>query len=472
MRKTKIVATVGLSTDSEKMLKKLIVKGVNVFRLNFSHATHEYHKNTIEKIRKVSQELGCEVAILQDISGPKIRICELNLAMELRNGDVVTLSKDTIDEKNNTITISYPEILDSLKVGEYVYFADGTIRTKVIKKNKKTVECEVVVPGVLTSKKGVNFPNSKLKIDTITPKDKKDLVFGAKNGVDIVALSFVAKKKDILTAREILEKEGTNPLIFPKIEKPEAMENLESILKESDGVMVARGDLGVELGLEKVASAQKYIIDMANKMSKPSIVATQMLTSMINSPYPTRAEVSDISNAVLDGADAVMLSDETTVGNFPTEAIGVLVDTIKEIEKIYPYYNDTNNVKKEESIAAAVTTIAKTMKPHALISFTRTGKNIIQLSRFRPAEPIIASSYDVATIRKLQIVWGVNSFYQVSLHTDEKELLKEFLTKGIRDKTISVKKKYVLTLGYPLDVKYPTNQIKLLDTNTMEFLLS
>jgi pyruvate kinase len=416
MRKTKIVATVGPATDSEKMLKKLIVKGVNVFRLNFSHATYEYHKNTIEKIRKVSKAIGKEVAILQDISGPKIRICELKNAMELKNGDTLTLSKDTIDEKNNTITISYPEILDSLKVGEYVYFADGTIRTKVTKKNKKTVECEVVVAGILTSKKGINFPNSKLKIDTITPKDKKDLRFGAKNGVDIVALSFVAHKKDILIARDILEQEGADPLIFPKIEKPEAMENLESILEHSDGVMVARGDLGVELGLDKVASAQKFIIDMANKMSKPSIVATQMLTSMINSPYPTRAEVSDISNAVLDGADAVMLSDETTVGNYPLEAIGVLVDTTKEIEKIYPYYGDTNDVKKSESIAAAVTTIAKTLKPHALISFSRTGKSVIQLSRFRPAEPIIASSYDIGTIRKLQIVWGVNAFYQVSAY--------------------------------------------------------
>lgn len=471
MRKTKIVATIGPSTDKKAMIKKLIQNGVNVFRLNFSHATHFYHKNTIEKIRKASKELGIEVAILQDISGPKIRICELSKPMELKTGEILTISKSIIDEEHKTITISYPEILDSLKVGEYVYFSDGTIRTKVIKKTKSFVQCEVVVGQILQSKKGINFPNSKLKIANLTQKDKDDLVFGAKHGVDIVALSFVSRKKDIQIAREILKENNSNPMIFSKIEKPEAMENLDSIIKESDGIMVARGDLGVELGLSNVPSAQKLIIKKANDMAKPTITATQMLTSMIHSPYPTRAEISDIANAVLDGSDAVMLSDETTIGEYPVEAIKVLNSSIKEAEKIYPYYKDTNEVKKDESIAAAVTTISKTIKPNAIICFTRTGKSVTQISKFRPEQKIVVNSYDIKTLRKLQVVWGVNAYYLTPQQINEKSLLKAFLTKAIENKAVALNKKYVVTIGYPLDVKYSTNQIKLLDKNAMEYIL-
>ncbi len=471
MRKTKIVATLGPSTDDLKTIAKLIKKGVNVFRLNFSHATHSYHKSLIEKIRSASSKVGIEVAILQDISGPKIRICELKKPISLQVGDILTLSKKVVDEKLKTITISYPKIIDSLKVGNLVYFSDGTIRAKVVKKTKNFAQCEILVAQTLHSKKGINFPKTKLNINTITEKDIKDIEFGAKNGVDIVALSFVSSKKDIQTARKIIEPFETNPFIIAKIEKPEAIENIDSILEESDGVMVARGDLGVELGVQKVPAIQKMIIEKANSLRKPVIVATQMLTSMINSPYPTRAEISDIANAVLDGSDAVMLSDETTVGNYSIEAIKVLDETIKEAEKVYEYHKDIE-VSKDESIAAAISTIAQTLNPNAIITFSRSGRSAMSIAKFRPKQMIIVSSYDLQTLRKLQVVWGVNAKYISDIYENEEELIGEFLTEALKDNLISLKKKYVIAIGYPLDVKYATNEIKLLEKHTMQHILN
>jgi pyruvate kinase len=472
MRKTKIVATLGPATDKYETIIDLIKTGVNVFRLNFSHATHEYHKETIDKIRKASKEIKKEVAILQDISGPKIRISILKKPIELQVGDILTLSKDTIDEDNKTVTLSYPSIIDNLNIGEYVFFADGIIRAKVISKDENSAQCEITVAQTLQSRKGANFPDSKLNIETITPKDVEDIKFGAQNGVDIVALSFVSSSEDIKTARKIMEPYDTNPLIFPKIEKPEAIENLDSILEEADGAMVARGDLGVELGVERVPAIQKEIIKKANELSKPTITATQMLTSMINSPYPTRAEVSDIANAVLDGSDAVMLSDETTVGKYPIEAIEVLHNTIIESEKVYDFYKDTSDVTPQECVAAAISTISKSIQPDALISFTRSGKSAMILSKFRPNKKIYASSYDIQTLRKLQVVWGVEPIHLSSKNfKDSKALIADFLADTLQSGITSLDKKYVLGKSYPLQVEYSTNEIKILDRASMEHIL-
>lgn len=471
MRKTKIVATLGPATEKYETILELIKTGVNVFRLNFSHATHDYHKGMIDKIRKASKELENEVAILQDISGPKIRICHLSNPIELEVGDILTLSKDTIDEENKIVTLSYPSIIDNIQIGEYVFFSDGTIRAKVIQKDENNAKCEITVAQTLQSKKGANFPNSKLNIDTITQKDIEDIKFGAQNGVDIVALSFVSSAQDIKTAREIMAPYNTNPLIFPKIEKPEAIENLDSILEEADGAMVARGDLGVELGVQKLPAAQKKIIEKANKLGKPTITATQMLTSMIDSPYPTRAEVSDIANAVLDGSDAVMLSDETTVGKYPIEAIQVLHDTILEAEEIYDYYKDTSNVSPEESVAAAISTISKSIQPDALITFTRSGRSAMTISKFRPNKKIYVSSYDIQTLRKLQVVWGVAPVHLSKTHNNSKELIACFLDDTLKAGITSLDKKYVLGKSYPLQVEYSTNEIKILDRASMEYVL-
>ncbi len=471
MRKTKIVVTLGPATDSLKMIEKLIKKGVNVFRLNFSHATHEYHQEVAKRIRKASQNVNKEVAILQDIAGPKIRISHLKKPIELKIGDILTLTKDKIDEDKKIVSLSYPIIIDSLKVGEPVYFSDGTIRAKVVEKNADEVKCEIIVAQTLQSKKGMNLPKSKLAIKSITQKDKEDLAFGAKIGVDIVALSFVSNKEDIQDAKDILEQHNSNPLIFAKIEKKEAIENIKSILKAADGIMVARGDLGVELGLKKVPLIQKKIIAQALKMGKPTITATQMLTSMINSHYPTRAEISDVANAVLDGSDAVMLSDETTIGKYPLSAVEVLNETIIETEKAYPYYQDTDHVSSDDSIAAAVTTLAKNIKPDALIAFTRAGRSAMSMAKFRPRAKILVSSYDLRTLRKLQVVWGIEGIYLSHKLNDADELIKSFLTWALKKKHISKNKKYVLTIGSPINVKHSTNDIRILENESMEYIL-
>jgi pyruvate kinase len=310
MKKVKIVATLGPSSIDK--VESMIKAGVDIFRLNFSHADHKTHKNSIKLIRETAKKLNSKTAILQDISGPKIRIGEINGFLELKRGDKIRLVK-SMPESVYDLTISYPEIIDQVNVGEYVFFADGSIRTKVIEKDSNSLTLEVKNEGVLSSRKGVNFPNSNLKISAITKKDEKDLIFGAKNGVDIVAISFVNSKKDILKAKTILKEHGATPWVIAKIETKQAVENLDEILEVADGVMVARGDLGIEVGIEKVPVIQKKIIRRANKLKKPVITATQMLLSMVNSPFPTRAEVSDVANAVMDGTDAVMLSDETTV---------------------------------------------------------------------------------------------------------------------------------------------------------------
>lgn len=471
MRKTKIVITVGPSTDNLQTLKKLIRRGVNVFRLNFSHATHEYHKSIIDKIREASKQTQKEVAILQDISGPKIRISYLKEPIVLKVGDILTLCKYETSEQNKIVALSYPQIIDSLKKGEMIYFADGTIRAKIVEKADDFVKCEIIVAQTLHSKKGVNFPKSKLKIDAITHKDEKDLEFGAKNGVDIVALSFVSDANDIIKAKSILNKFGANPFIFAKIEKQEAIKNLNSILLQADGVMVARGDLGVELGVEKVPRLQKEIIYQANLLSKPTITATQMLTSMINSPYPTRAEISDIANAVLDGSDAVMLSDETTIGSYAIEAVEVLNDAIREAEKIYPYFKETSHISRDDSIAKAAVTLAKAIKPDAIICFSRSGKSALSISKFRPKERILVSSYDINTLRKLQVVWGIDSIFLSSKSNDTNKLLKDFFETAIKNKHISIEKQYVLTIGSPLDVKHSANDIKLIEKETMQYIL-
>lgn len=471
MRKTKIVVTLGPSTDDLKTIQKLIKKGVNVFRLNFSHANYDYHKSVIDKIRQASKAVSKEVAILQDIAGPKIRISHLNKPIELKNGDILTLSKEKTNEEKKTVTVSYSNIIDGLNIGDPVYFSDGTIRAKVIEKNDLEAKCEIIVAGTLQSKKGMNLPKSNLNISAITQKDKEDLEFGAKNGVDIVALSFVGSCEDIKQAKQILENFDSKAMIFAKIEKQEAIKNIKSIIKEADGIMVARGDLGVELGLKKVPMIQKKIITKALKYGKPTITATQMLTSMINSAYPTRAEISDIANAVLDGSDAVMLSDETTIGKYPLKAVEVLNETILETEKCYPYHFNPYNVSKEDSIAAAVTTLSQNIKPDALITFSASGRSVISISKFRPKERIIVSSFNIETIRKLQVVWGVDALFLTPKIDDVENLIKTFLNMALEYKNISKKKKYVLTVGYHLNAKDSTSQIRVLDKQAIEYIL-
>ncbi len=459
MKKAKIVATLGPSSIDK--IEEMIKEGVDVFRLNFSHADHKTHKASIKKIREIAKKLNSKTAILQDISGPKIRIGEIDGVLELKRGDKIRLVKKNPQSKYD-LTLSYPEIIDHVNVGEYVFFADGSIRTKVIEKTPDYLVLEVKNSGVLSSRKGVNFPHSNLKISAITQKDKKDLAFGAKNGVDIVAISFVNNKNDILLAKKILNENNANPWVVAKIETKKAVDNLDEILEVSDGVMVARGDLGIEVGIEKVPVIQKKIIRRANKLKKPVITATQMLLSMVNSPFPTRAEVSDVANAVMDGSDAVMLSDETTVGKYPLKAVETLKKVIIETQSIYPYYKKYE-IDDSDAIAASVADLCKGIEPKAIVSFTSSGTTVRSIAKYRPKPPIIAVTHSRETSRKLKVVWGVEEIIELPKIKNPEKLIEKFKEIAKIEKLLNQGDKVIVTMGSIIGEEGTTNMIRIVE---------
>jgi len=470
MRRTKIVVTLGPVTANEKMVTKLIDRGVNVFRLNFSHGDHEVHKESIELIRSVSEKLGKEVAILQDISGPKIRIGEIDGVLELKKGDTLILSKEESEDRY-TLNLSYIDIIDMVNVGEEVFFADGTLQSVVIDKDENSLTLKLLNDGELTSRKGVNFPKTKLNISAITKKDEADIEFGAKNGVDIVALSFVQNKKDILKAKQIMAKYNFNPFIVSKIETGEAITNLKEILEVSNGAMVARGDLGAEFGVTKLPRIQKHIIQTANEMTKPVITATQMLTSMKYNPYPTRAEVSDIANAVYDGTDAVMLSDETTVGKFPVQAVEVLHDTIKDVEKDYPYFKNFIPNGESDAVSKSTVELAKNLDKEAIVPFTTSGASALTLSKYRPKQSIYVVSHSIETHRKLNLVWGVRPLFIMKPVKNPTKLLYNFVKKILNENRVSLDKRFIVTMGSNTGKKGSTNLIRILNKDGMQSVL-
>lgn len=471
MRKTKIVVTLGPATVNQKSVESLILHGVNVFRLNFSHGNHEIHKESIKLIRDASKKLRKEVAILQDISGPKVRIGEIDGVLKLNKGDLLKLCKTTESNDPYSLTLSYQEIIDMVNIGEEVFFADGTLQTMVIDKDSNSLTLKLLNSGELTSHKGVNFPKTKLNISAITKKDEKDLAFGANNDIDIVALSFVQNAKDIKKAKAIMARHNFEPFIVAKIETAEAIENLKEILQESDGVMVARGDLGAEFGVTKLPRIQKHIIEIANQMTKPVITATQMLTSMKENPFPTRAEVSDIANAVYDGTDAVMLSDETTIGNYPIKAVDVLHDTIKDVEKDYPYFKKYPPLNSSEAVSKSAVELAKNLDKEALVPFTTSGHSALTLSKYRPKQSIYAVSHSLKTHRRLSLVWGVRPLFVMEPVKNPTKLLYNFVKKILDEKRVSSDKRYIVTIGSTTGQKGSTNLIRILNKEGMEAVL-
>ncbi len=471
MRRAKIVVTLGPATSQPEMIERLIRTGVNVFRLNFSHGDHTIHADNIRKIREASQRVGKEVAILQDISGPKVRIGKIAGVLRLHKGESLVLAKapDTGDPR--VLDISYPDIIDMVDVGDEVYFSDGTIRSVVRRKEAGRLILELLTDGELSSHKGVNFPGTKITISAITPKDEADLIFGAAHAVDIVALSFVQTRDDIRKAKAIMQREGFDPTIIAKIETGTALAHLEEIMAESHGVMVARGDLGAEFGVTKLPRIQKRIIAEANRANKPSITATQMLTSMKENPFPTRAEVSDIANAVYDGTDAVMLSDETAVGKYPVEAVQVLHDTIKDVEKEYPYFKDFQPENSSDAVAKAAVQLASSLQKEALVAFTTSGYSAKALSRYRPGVNIYAVSHSLRTHRRLSLIWGVHPLFVMEESDNPSKLLYHFVKKVLDEKRITLEKRYIVTMGGVSGKKGTTNLIRLLDRAGMESVL-
>jgi len=472
MRKTKIVITLGPATSSLEMIKTLISKGVNVFRLNFSHGDYETHKISIETIREASKILNKEVAILQDISGPKVRIGNIEGVLKLKKGDILKLTKEEDENDAYSLALSYADIIDMVNIGEEVFFSDGTLETVVTAKEHGVLELKLLNDGELTSKKGVNFPKTKLNISAITKKDEEDLAFGAKNDIDMVALSFVQTKEDILKARAIMKEHNFDPFIVSKIETGEAINNLEEILEVSHGVMVARGDLGAEFGVTKLPRIQKHIIAVANRMNKPTITATQMLTSMKDNPFPTRAEVSDIANAVYDGTDAVMLSDETTIGKFPVKAVEVLHDSIKDVEIDYPYFKEFKTINKSDAVSKSAVELAKNLDKEALVPFTTSGMSAQTLSKYRPKQSIYAVSHSLKTHRRLSLVWGVHPLFIAKELKNPSRLIYDFVKKILEEGRVPTDKRFIVTIGSMAGEQGSTNLIRLLNKEGMEAVLA
>ncbi len=477
-KRTKIVATVGPASDSEEMLLKLIENGVNVFRLNFSHGDHAYHLENLKKIRRAVEKSGRFVAVLQDISGPKIRVGDLQEPFELKSGDILEFVLDDIvgekvQEGLYRLTINQKEILPKINVGEYIYLYDGIIRAEVISNDGEKVLAKIENDGLLTSRKGVNFPNSRIDIEVLTPKDKEDIRWGVENGVDFMAISFVQNGNDMKKARELVSSYGGNTKLVAKIEKFDAVENIDEIIEQSDALMVARGDLGIEVPFHRVPIIQKELIFKANEASIPVIVATQMLLSMTKNERATRAEISDVANAVLDGADAVMLSEESAIGVHPDLAVETMTSTIKDAENIY-YHNRFDFYDRYDEmdlIDESAVRLADDLEVEALLSATTSGGSARKLSRYKPKMPIYAITHDEKTARELALSWGIETKFIVEKSSLGK-ILKDLVLQAKTEEKLDFSKRYILTAGNPTGVAGTTNVIRILSQNEFNYYLA
>ena len=413
MRRTKIVATIGPATESPEMLRRLIEAGATTFRLNFSHGDHEDHAARIATIRQVAHELGVHIGILQDLQGPKIRLGRFEGGpITLATGDPFTLTSREVACNQSIANVTYGRLAEEVTSGSRILLDDGRVEMVVeeVDLPSQTLHCSVTVGGVLSNNKGVNFPDVQLSIRALTDKDRSDLAFGLKQGVDWVALSFVRNPSDMQEIRELIRSHGYETPVVAKIEKFEAIDAIDAILPLCDGVMVARGDLGVEMPAEEVPLLQKDLIRKANSLGIPVITATQMLDSMVSCPRPTRAEVSDVANAILDGTDAVMLSNESAVGDYPVEAVATMAQIARRIERDYPRRVLDSHMATTipNAICQAVSSIARQLNAAAILPLTKTGSTARSVSKFRPSTPILAITSDVDVARQLQLVWGVN----------------------------------------------------------------
>ena len=458
-RKTKIIATVGPSVDSKNKIHELIDSGADVIRLNFSHGSHEDHKNIVDWVRDYPKS----IAIMQDIQGPKIRTGISQKGTFLNAGQVVELTSKESKSTDKSIFINYENLLTDIKPGERIFIDDGQVVMRVIELTGKNMTANIEVGGELRDNQGVAFPDSKLSVSAITLKDKEDLAYGKKIGVDIVAVSFVRKASDITEVKALVE---SNIKIIAKIELKEAMKNLDSIIDESDGVMVARGDLGVQLPLEQVPFAQKKILDTANYKGKISITATEMLQSMKTSFRPTRAEVTDITNAILDGTDAVMLSAETSIGDHPNNVVKVMASICEEADSNSHYssmrFKTLSSVDTfATSLAKAAVQVANDIDAKAIVAYTETGSTPLLISNFRPSAPIITFSAKDLTLRQMNILWGVEQTKIERFDTTE-EMFKIADSWLQTHKNFKKNDKVVIVAGTPPNQEAATNLLRVM----------
>jgi len=463
--KTQIVATVGPASSSKEMLRALLKEGVDVFRLNFSHGTHEDHLKVINYVRELNQELGTTVALLQDLQGPKIRVNDVQPGVELKQGQELTITTKQLVGNNEIVSTSYENLPHDVKVGDMVLIDDGKIELKVKEVRKTEVLCTVIYGGPLKPRKGINLPFTKVTAPSLTEKDMTDLEFGLKHNVDWVALSFVRKAADIEIIKDIIKRSKATTRVVAKIEKPEALENIDAIIEATDAVMVARGDLGVEIWMEEVPMVQKMLVDKCNKAAKPVIVATQMMESMIENPRPTRAETNDVANAVMDGADALMLSAETAAGKYPIEVIRSMVRTIGSVEKqgnIFYHFHDVDPKSPNffnDNLILTACKLAKDVKAKAIVGMTLQGYSAYKAASHRPETNIFAFTSNKEIINTMNLVWATRAYhYDKASSTDETIADVEEILK--RDGHVKSGDIFIVLASMPINERGRTNTIK------------
>ncbi len=469
MKKTKIVATMGpASASSKEVLRQMIMEGVNVCRLNFSHGTHTDHLNTIQMIREINKEEGFHISILADLQGPKIRIGEVeNNSVELVDGETLIITTNECIGTNKKVFLTYQEFPKDVSIGDLVLMDDGKLQLQVTATNSKDeVETKIIHGGNLSSKKGVNLPNTSISLPCLTEKDHEDLEFALKQKVDWIGLSFVRSARDIIELKHIIQNNKCHAKVIAKIEKPEAIEDIEDIIIATDALMVARGDLGVEVPMETVPSLQKMMIKKCRKYAKPTIVATQMMESMIENYTPTRAEVNDVANAVLDGADAVMLSGETSVGKYPLEVIKAMSKIVREVEKEDSIYHKEELPEKNQdrfitdSICFNATRLAQRVEATGIITMTFSGYTAYKISSQRPKSDTFVFTENKQILTQLNLLWGVKGYFYDKMvstdHTisDSKYILKKMGLVNEGDIVINI-------ASVPIEEKGKSNMVKL-----------
>jgi pyruvate kinase len=467
-RRAKIVCTLGPSSSSYEEIKRLTQAGMDVARLNFSHGTHENHAALIAEIRRVARDTGKAIGILQDLQGPKIRVKNFKGGYtQLDDNQVFTLTTRDVEGTSAIASVSYPEFHKDVKKGDYVLLDDGLIKLQVEEINGTNVRCRVIFGGILRDHKGLNLPGSILSVEALTDKDKDDLAFGLKNGVDFVALSFVQKPDDIRFIKEIISKAGKDTPVIAKIEKPQAVQTIDQITEIADVIMVARGDLGVELSAEEVPPVQKQIIALCNRKGVPVITATQMLESMISNPRPTRAEASDVANAILDGTDAVMLSAETASGQYPVAAVEVMNRIILLAERdIGPRWDlrrqrGAGNAGTALTIGYSACHAADLIEGGTIICLTQSGSTARMISRFRPVDPILALTHADDSLHRMSLLWGVQAFRTREFGDNLDDVIEDGL-KILREKGLVQKgDRVIITAGVPFTQRRATNMLRI-----------
>jgi pyruvate kinase len=470
-KRTKIVATIGPASWNEDMLRQMIRTGMDVARINFSHGDHERHSKTIDEVRRIAKEEGAVIAIMCDIQGPKIRVGQIKVPLILAAGDQITLTLDEADGEDNIVNLPHPEFVRDIAVGMHLLLDDGNLEFVVEEVLARSLVCRVILGGTLTSRKGVTAPKAHLTLSAITDKDREDIEFALSKDTDYIAMSFVRKSDDIRELRWLMRHLGGDAAIVAKIEKHEALENIEEIIAACEGIMVARGDLGIETPAEEVPAHQKRIIRLCNQASKPVITATQMLSSMVDSPRPTRAEASDVYNAIVDGTDAVMLSNETAVGHYPVESVQIMAgiaviaeqniwDNRPQQRTSHTYSIDGSREASSDAISQATYHISEVLKPRAIVTSTLTGYTTRRVARERPQTPIVCVTPNPTTYHRMTLVWGVRPLLVPQFDTIDEML--DVITKATFNASLASQgDTLIIIAGVPFGIGGQTNLLKI-----------